>query len=300
VHKHPGILLVVDVGGTWTRVAIMRGASEILGRETAPTPRGDVEKLIRTISDLRHRVESLSGVEASAIGLALGCAVQPDGGIIVSGQKLGFSQGTDILTPIQDLLQLPTIVRTEISMAAIGEIIAGSARGMHDLVVLTIGTGLGAGIIIGGRLYRGCTGIAGEIGHIPVVRSSDARVCACGRRGCLEAYAAAPSLVTNDVTDKEDTPESIVQSALDGDLTAKGLLIETAGYIGLAISICANTYDPEIVILRGGFISAIWPIISAEAMHAVARWSLARHVNVRISSLGEDGVFFGLAAELLA
>jgi len=288
-------ILTVDVGGTWTRVALMHGTLDLLAKETAPTPIGDIDNLVQTIYELCCKAEKSSGITASTIGLALGCAVDSETGTIIAGRKLGLSPGLDILGAVKNKFRMPAIVRTEISMAALGETLAGCAQGLSNVIVLTIGTGLGVGVIINGHLYRGSSASAGEIGHIPVVNSRDARLCSCGQRGCLEAYVTAPSLVAGTAA----TPEGVVQAACDGDPSAKSALLVTAGYIGLTIAICANTFDPELIVLRGGFIEAIWPLISQFALATAAERSIPHLADVRLSPLGKDGVFYGLAAEML-
>lgn len=277
----------------------MQGSAKILARANVRTPRNGADGLAQAIARLSSTVQQSAGVSADAAGLAVGCPVSLDGAVR-SGEKLSLSSTSDVLGAVRRVLRLPVIVRTELSMAALGELAMGTLCGFSDVVVLTIGSGLGAGVIADGRLYRGSSGTPGEIGHIQVVRSGNARLCACGRRGCLEAYASAKSLVVDIEGLPEASPESVLEAAGRGDIDAKRLLRKTARYIGLAISICANAYDPQVILLRGGFARAAWPLISLTALESAARSSVAGQVEVRLSALGDDGVFFGLAAELMA
>jgi len=200
---------------------------------------------------------------------------------------------------LEDGIGLPTRIRTELSMAALGEFATQTATRYNDIVVVTIGTGLGVGVVIGGRLWLGVRGLTGEIGHIPVVGSEDALPCHCGRRGCLELYSTAGALTRRATSGKWKAPEEVVAAAFSGQEEALAMITQTGRFIALAALICRNAYDPEAIVLRGGFIRAIWSLISDVVASPPEDHSLWPHVPVKLSSLGDDGVFWGLLQECI-
>jgi glucokinase len=290
-------ILAVDVGGTFTRAVLMRGAESVEGKSVVQTPHGGAQLLCRRVIELKEELEREAGLSVHGIAVALGCIVEPRSGIVEKSLKLGFETRINLQEIFRDVTGLPAVVRSELSMAALGETVGGGRGGGSSLVVLTVGTGLGAGIVIQGRLYFGATGCAGEIGHIPVVHSPTARPCSCGRRGCLESYAASRSVTRIVGAGPWGTPEEAVREAQGGGREAMSALGRTGRYIALAAAICVNTYDPELVILRGGFVRAIWPLISDEVHRAFADLSLRPETVIRLSHLDEDAVFLGLQAE---
>lgn len=295
INDSNSVLLAVDVGGTFTRGALVRIFDHrILARAKLETHIGDVQGLLRDLKALSEKLEHRVTTAPVAAGIALACPVDPQKNITGFSQKLGLESGTNLIALLQDALSLPSFVHTELSMAALGEHTCGLGQGHSSVVVLTVGTGVGAGVIANNQLLLGATGSAGEIAHIPVAFSNDARPCLCGRRGCLEAYANARSVTFRDGQRSDLTPRQVVKSAQAGKTVALEALRVTGNYIGLAIAICINAYNPELIVLRGGFIRAVWPLVSNEALNIVTNMSLAPDTPVKLSPLRDDGVFLGL------
>jgi glucokinase len=297
-NEKRSVLFAVDVGGTSTRAALVQASNdEILARDVIPTPLGELERLLVGLDGLKRRLERRAGLQADGVGLAFACPVDPRTGTIGLSDKLGLEPGTDVVGLLQERMPLPCLVGTELSMAALGEYVCGAGQGHSDLVVLSIGTGIGAGVIAGGELLLGASGSAGEVAHHPIDLSNDARPCLCGRKGCLEAYACAGSVTFVDGTPSPSTPRQVLEAARAGDAAALEAVRTTGRYIGLTLVICINVYNPELIVLRGGFGRAIWPLIAPQARHIVETASLVPDTPVAISPLADDGVFFGLAAQ---
>ena len=263
-----------------------------------PTPHGSESDLKRTLQALQCAVAEQSGGTFSAVALGLACPVDTARGIITHGGKIGLHAGANLAALASDATGLPAFIRTELAMACLGEHRFGAGKGRKNLVVLTVGTGVGAGVVIDGMLYRGSNGVAGEIGHVPVDLSASAKVCrTCGRKGCLEAYASSAALLERGVGEHWQTANDVAAAAERGEPRAIDAIKVTAEMIGVVMALCVNTFDPEILVLRGGTARAVWPVGGASARKIFTSLSLSSQTPVEFSPLGEDGVFWGLAAE---
>lgn len=180
------------------------------------------------------------------------------------------------------------VIDNDANTGALGEARFGAGRGHRHLLYVNVGTGIGAGVVLNGRLYRGADGLAGEIGHVTVARNG--RSCACGKRGCLEAYASGRAIGGPEVT----------RAAAAGDASARGRLDDAARWLALALGGAANVLNPSALILGGGVSEA------GELLLAPLRIHLATHLmpglpapTVVRASLGYDaGVIGALALAL--
>ncbi len=202
--------------------------------------------------------------------------------------------------PMRDILGKqfgkPVAVGNDVEVAALGEYLYGSGRGYSTFVVIFVGTGIGAGIVQNGRLYSGFTGTAGEVGHMII--QAGGRICGCGGRGCLEAYASRTaitkaimaeihhgrdSILASDVEFQLKEGETIIRSGLladalnHGDALVTEIITEAADYLGYGLGSVMNFYNPECIILGGGVIEAI-DLLFERAVH-----------RARITALSEPG-----------
>jgi len=292
------MLLAVDVGGTSTRgVLVSVSDARISARYTIETPTGDSGELLEGLRVLKHELESNAKATPIATGIALACPVDPKASAVPLGQKLGLKHSTDFLTLLRGVMSSRCFVHTELSMSALGEHSFGVGRGHSNIVVLTIGTGVGAGVIANDELVLGANGFAGEIGHIPVTLSSDARRCSCGRKGCLETYACGGAVTFATDGDSDCTPREVLEAAKHGEGDALKRVRAAGAYAGLAAAVCINAYNPELVVMRGGFIRALWPLARGDILAAVNEAALCPDTPIMLSPLRDDGVFFGLLAQ---
>jgi glucokinase len=175
---------------------------------------------------------------------------------------------------------------------------------MHDVIFLTVSTGIGAGIILGGQIYRGANGLAGEVGHTVV--DLNGLLCGCGRRGCWEMIASgtahrrrireAYGSGTWPNLDEEPSPESVTQRAMAGDRAARALVLRTARYLGIGVANLANLYDPEAVIFTGGFARNNWELIYDYLLHEVREQAFSQQTELLLTALGDDAGILGGAS----
>jgi glucokinase len=230
--------LGVDVGGTDTK-SIVVDDDEVQGFRTQPTP--------GTPTAIVDAIAALAG-DAAVIGLAVPGVVDDANGVAVWSENLNW---TDV--PFAALVRkrcgLPTVLGHDVRTGALAEIRLGAARGLDDVVYLSIGTGIAAGIVLGGRLHAGA-GLAGEIGHTPAAGHDDP--CACGRRGCLEAVASAAAIARR-YTARSGNPAAGAADVLRaGDPVALEVWDEALEALADALAWIASVIAPEAIVIGGG------------------------------------------------
>ena len=257
----------VDVGGTKIAVGVVASDGQVLYKAIASTPRDQddvVEHILAIIKDLQDRYPDVAAVGVGAAGM-----IDWPTGHIRWAPNNSYSD-----LPLQQLLAegsgLPAVVENDANAAAWAEAAVGAGAGLGNIIALTIGTGIGAGIILNGELQRGETGIAGEAGHI-IVSPRGGELCGCGATGCLEAMASGTALgragrlaAAADPAGRIAqlagagagvTGETVYQAALAGDLTARRLFDELGFWLGAGIASLVNVFDPRLVILGGGLVT---------------------------------------------
>lgn len=265
--------LGIDLGGTNIVVGcVAEDGSRVLGLVNGPTEAAaGAEGVLRRMLDLAQRSMAAARQEDPALaiaGVGIGAPGPLDAGrnIIRLAPNLGWKD-FPLRQRIADGLGLPAVLDNDANCAALGEWWQGAARGTRNALSLTIGTGIGGGIIIDGRLYHGASSAAGELGHTTI--DSGGRRCKCGNYGCIEAYASGPaiaaravealeagaesslpSLVQGDV--EKITAETVYRAAHEGDELALEVVRDTAIYLGAAIANFVNIFNPEVVVVCGG------------------------------------------------
>lgn len=296
--------LGVDVGGTKLIAATVTAAGEVLERRRLETPAGDAEQLVLTI---RGIIEDLAG-DGLPVGIGIAGMIDP-AGIVRYGPNIGVRD-----LPLADLLR--DAAGTEVTLvndanaAALGEQRAGAARGRQDVVLFTLGTGVGGGVVLGGRLREGANRFGGEIGHLIV--ADGGRPCPCGNRGCIEAYASGTAiglaardrLVDQEVdsllrSDQELSGRSVTQAAIAGDALAQSILVDVGRWLGVAAAGLVNVLDPEVILVGGGAApnTAPWVLPAAEAALAerVLGGQLRPMPPFQLTELGDDAGMIGAA-----
>jgi glucokinase len=223
--------------------------------------------MIARLVDLGRAAVSESGVDWSrirAVGIACGGPLDPDAGIIRSALHLPGWDNVPIVRMVAEALDRPAVVDNDATACALAEwrFGAGRSRGTDHLVYLTISTGVGGGLILDGRVYRGAALNAGELGHLTVEYRG--RLCGCGRRGCLEAYVsgtnialrAREALATGEPSSlgslSEVWAEDVAAAALEGDPVAVRVWDETTAMLGSAVTSILDIFNPQVVVLGGG------------------------------------------------
>jgi glucokinase len=260
----------IDLGGTKMLLGVLDSGSRVVweSRERS-TGQGEaelVELMLREIEDARAE---RPGVEA--VGLGIPATIDHEKGLAISAVNLPIES-----LPIRDLLAertgLPVFVDNDANVAALAEHLRGAGRDARDMVLLTIGTGIGGGLILGGEIYRGATGAGAELGH--VVIDIDGPRCQgnCPNRGCVEALASGTALGREGRAAAEREPGSLLarmrddgreidgravtEAAFDGDPVAIGVFDLVGGRLGVALASFANIFQPETIVVGGGVIAA--------------------------------------------
>lgn len=282
----------VHIGVRRTNVVVTDAQGLELARCEAPTTGGAPEETLTAVAELAKRALSDARAPKSKVG-ALGVCVPGlvdlDNGTCVFAPNLGWRD-----VPVRQFLRTalrtsaPTFVLNTAQACAVAEAVEGAARGAQQVVLIYAGTGIGAGLIIDGRLYRGVSGIAGELGHVKIAGAVDA--CTCGGRGCLETLIAAPALERAAGRPLED----LAADAARGDSRAEGFVRTAGAQLGAAAGWLVNIWNPEVVVVGGGlseagdaFMDAFTGAVqdaslpaSADAL-TVRKWSLGQDAKVR-------------------
>jgi glucokinase len=299
-------LIGIDVGGTKVAVAVGDDAGRLLARARRPTeasgrPADDVARLA---DDARRLVAEagLSLAEIAAVGVTAPGPLDPERGVVLSPPNLHGWHDVPVVAQLREALGAPVFLENDANAAALAEWHFGAARGLRHVAYLTMSTGVGGGLILDGRLYRGVLASAGEIGHAPV--EWDGEPCACGQRGCLEAYtggaawtrrlrALAPAqsrVVALAGSAAAVTPVHVVAAAREGDRFARSELARWNGYVARGIVWLVMALAPEAVVL-GTIASAAGDALSLDPIRAeVARrvWPhLAKRLRILPAGLGE-------------
>jgi glucokinase len=285
----------VDVGGTKIVVGLVERDGTIVRLERRPTP---VESTAALLAGLSAAVEALRDESVAAVGIGIPSAIDQRSGTAVFSANIPLA-GLDVRSWAGDTFGLPAAIDNDANCAALAEWRAGAGRGTTDLVMITLGTGIGGGLILGGRLYRGWTGAGAEVGHIVV--DADGPLCQgnCTGRGHLEGLAsgrAVEAAAQRLLGPGAGTPE-FVAAARQGDERARAAIAEAGRWLGAGIASLVTLLNPELVVIGGGFGETfdllVDPIREIVARDAVAP---ARDV-VRIvpAELGPDAGVIGAA-----
>ena len=257
----------IDVGGTKTAAARVGGDGRVIALETLPTPADDVDATIATIVKAARAVMTS---DVGAVGIAAAGLVEWQTGELVFAPNLAWRQ-VPLTRFLTSELGVPVVADNDNTAAAWGEYIFGAGRGHQDLLLVGVGTGIGGGIVSGGRLFHGAHGFAAEIGHI--VMDPAGPFCGCGNRGCWEQLASGQAVtraaraavredaetVLADLTAGDPhriTGPMVTQAARDGDAVSIAILADVGHWLGVGIGGLVNILDPEIVVMAGGVAEA--------------------------------------------
>lgn len=260
----------VDLGGTNTVYAIVDTRGNILKCDSFPTATPTVEEWADMLAaGILKMTESIKKENISGIGIGAPCANAVTG-CIEAATDLPWPSPIPLAVMIESRTGMKTVITNDANAAAIGEMTYGAAKGLTNFIVLTLGTGVGAGVVVDGHLLTGRSGFAGELGHVTFPFASD-RNCGCGRKGCLQTVASAKGIKTTtkrmlelselesplrNLDDSELTPKAVEDAALHNDEIAKNVYQFTGQCLGSAAAEFAALTDPEAIILFGGVAKA--------------------------------------------
>lgn len=260
------LVLGVDIGGTDIKLGLVAGGGE--PRESGKIPTRPDEGPEAAAARVRRWLDESAGGAGPIVAAGVDCAGLVDGerGFLhVSPNLIGWEN-----VPLRDIFEralgVPAMVENDANAAAYGEWAMGAGQRMRNFVCLTLGTGVGGGIIVNGELYRGSSGFAGEIGHA-VIRA-DGPLCGCGNRGCLEALVGARAIVERAVGmlreaggaksawGNSPTVETLSRAAVSGDAVAAAAFVETGRWLGIALANVVHILAPEAIAIGGGVAGA--------------------------------------------
>ncbi|MCC6382584.1 MAG: ROK family protein [Dehalococcoidia bacterium] len=305
------VVVAADFGGTNLRAAIVDEAGQILARRVDPTPQGAApDVILAEIGRLLHVTTDASPERPAGLCLAVAGLIDADAGTVILAPNIPGFRNLDLTAPVGQALGIPTFIENDASAAALGEHRFGAGRGTRHLLHATLGTGIGGGIVIDGKLYRGAKGLAGEIGHV-VLDPAGPR-CNCGSRGCLEALvsgvafaerarrllAAGASPVLQELVGyREPTATDLQRAAEAGDRKCEAEIRNGGHLLGLALGGLINVLNPEAVTLSGGLLGMGETLLGPmrEAMYSIA-YGPSSGTIVRLSELGDDAGLLGAAA----
>ncbi len=261
----------IDVGGSKVLGGVVDESGTVLASARRDTPRQGGQALTQTIADMAQ--ELMSHHDVSCVGVSAAGFVSSDRKTMLATPNITDWNGVDLDKELTDLIGLPVIIENDANSAAWGEAKFGAGRNYEHIMMLTVGTGIGGGIVVNGSLYRGAFGIAAEFGHMRVV--PDGHLCGCGGRGCFEQYAsgnallrhareainASPQIARNllsrgDGTVSGLTGAIIMEAARDGDSVALAAFNTTGQWLGAGVATLSVLLDPACVIIGGGVVQA--------------------------------------------
>lgn len=296
----------VDVGGTNIRAGAMDSDGNILCRKRTITEadRG-IEQFIGKLEGLVREIrKELPEFRLKAAGFGIPGAIRSREGVVTQAPNFPALDGQPVRGMLEGRLQIPCFIENDANAIALGEMWVGAGRGFSHIVSLTLGTGVGGGIIIEGELLRGADGMAAELGHLTV--KSDGARCNCGSFGCLETFASATGILrmysertlTEPQLSKADgrlTTAKIYDMAKSGDAVSREVL-EAAGIgLGVGLSTLVNVFNPEIIIIGGG-VAAAWDLLlqpAVQTMNARAFKAPAARVKVVRAEKEDDAGIYG-------
>lgn len=246
----------IDIGGTSTKAARTNDSGAVVATASATTPSNSLEALVATITALVKSLRGSSPIQA--VGVGIPGLLTASTRTVQTSPHIPCISGVRLEGLLSSALSLPVVTENDANAAAYGEWISGAGRGRKHMVYLTLGTGLGCGLVIAGKLYRGASGYAGELGHTVV--EPEGRICACGSRGCLETRVSATGIVLtareHGIGNPSLTASSLYEAAASGDSGALGVFEETGRFLGIACANLINLLNPEVIVIGGGVMAS--------------------------------------------
>jgi glucokinase len=302
----PQNVIAIDLGGTNLRAGIVDANGTISKQVRSLTPNSDTAAelagdLAKTINDLRD------GEEIQGVGLGLAAVVDSNRNRVSTSPNLPRLNNFDFAAEIGSQTGLEVYLENDATAAAIGEHWLGAGKDANHLICITLGTGVGGGLIVDGKPVYGAAGNAGEVGHICL--NAEGPACGCGSNGCLEQYASGTAIVrmTRELISEypdsplhsrfEFTSEDVHEAAVNGDMAAIQAFENAGRHLGTALAGLVNLLNPEIIVITGGVASA-WELFIGETRKELRKRAFhqpAEHVKIVRGTLGDHAGVLGAA-----
>ena len=302
----------IDLGGTTINMGLLTRDGEVVAEKRCASKVENgvdrvLDQIVLRIRDLIAPADGQFSLQAMGIGTAGN--VNMEKGILIEATNFPDWHNIPIGLELEKRLHIPIVVDNDANVAAIGEHAYGVGRGVREMLMVTLGTGVGGGLILRGEIYRGSHGVAGEFGH--TVIQQDGPLCGCGRNGCVEAFIGTRGIIQNVRTKLESgrksllnkiesgkmTPKDISEAARKGDLVAIEVFRDVGSYLGIALGNVANLLNIERVVVGGG-VARAGEFILKPAREYLSRTALniqGETIQIHLSTLGERAGMVGAA-----
>ncbi|MBT2726540.1 ROK family glucokinase [Bacillus sp. ISL-75] len=306
----------VDLGGTTTKLAFITTEGEIVHKWEIPTDNtNEGQNITGNIAKaIDEKLAEHDQLKSNLLGIGMGAPgpVNYEKGIVLNVVNLGWPDNYPLKDRLEAATSLPAAIENDANSAALGEMWMGAGAGAKDLVCVTLGTGVGGGVIVGGKVVQGINGAAGEIGHITAIPSGGAP-CNCGKTGCLETVASATGIVRlakielakgikGELSEKlaengSITAKDVFDAARNSDELAQSVLDEVSFHLGFVLASIANTLNPEKIVLGGG-VSKAGDILVDPVKNNFEKFAFSPvkdSTKLALATLGNDAGVLGAA-----
>lgn len=306
------VVIGVDLGGTNLRTALLSSEGDILDKRKEATYASEgwkkvVQRLIQNIAR-QQEIAIQKGLSVAAVGVGAPGVIQVDKGIVVKSPNFPDWNNLPLKDELEKVFSLPVTIENDANAAALGEQWRGAGRGIGSMILLTLGTGVGGGIVLNKQIWHGADGMAGEVGHMTII--PDGRPCGCGNTGCLEMYASARGIVqsyrdaggvSGTGIQSEITSAQVYQAASEGNACALKVMQDMGRLLGIGIANLINIFNPEMVVIGGG-VKDGWPLFIDSTRAEIRKRAFevpAARTEIVPSKLGDDAGMVGAAAAAL-
>ena len=305
----------IDLGGTNIKAGVVSDKGELINKVSIKTnAERPMEEIITDMGTLAQRAISEAGItESDVSAIGIGSPGTPDNkaGVLVYSNNLPFNMAP-MRKLIREVIDLPVYIDNDANCAGMAEAVAGAAKGVKDSVTITLGTGVGAGVIVNGRIYSGFNQAGSEFGHTVLV--SGGQQCSCGRKGCFEAYGSASALVRITKEAAEANPDSKLNEVIAelgkvngkvafeamrrGDKAAEEVVDKYTDYLADGLANAINTFMPEVLVIGGGICNEGDPLLIPLQEKTMSRPYFGpgvKKTTIKIAQMGNDAGIVGAA-----
>lgn len=303
-----GFVFAVDLGGTHLRIGLVDDAGKIHKQFKRQTPKDDSpEAIVSALAGIADEWRNGDGRPIIAASVMVPGAVNSEQSVVLLAPNLPSLLNFQFKSVLQERLGWPVVLENDANAAAIGEMWLGAARGCKDVVSVTLGTGVGGGVVLDGKLWRGAHGSAGEIGHTTVDPFGGLK-CKCGNTGCLELFASATAIARmaheglsgfpdSALRDGEITAEKVYAAGRAGDELALAVFQKAGRYLGVGLANLMSLIDPEMIVISGGVVNG-WDLFQASMYEEVSERAFratAQQVKIARAECGDNAGLLGAA-----
>lgn len=305
-HGRVNAVIAADLGGTHLRVALIDERGQTLARSKNLTPQSTKgDEIVSALGQAARECvseEAARSFQVRAFSIAVPGRIEAATGKVKKAPNLPCLNDFPLRAALERETGWPVVLENDANAAAVGEMWQGAVREHQSILCVTLGTGVGGGLILDGRLWRGAHGAAGEIGHVTV--EPEGAACACGNHGCLESYASATGIVrlaremNIETEDGESlTAEAIYRMSAEGDERAREVFNRMGRYLGTGLASIVNIFDPEIIVIGGGASNA-WDCFITPTRDEIKRRAFSepqRNISIVRATCGDDAGLLGAA-----